>query len=98
MPYTASAESFNVISNKEFTFMALPYFFNINNLSELEFEWSLGTERKKQSSFLANLFGLKIINQQNTQEGSLEERLNVSASNRYQINQKAGKTIYVNIY
>jgi len=96
LPYITSAESFDIISDKEFSFLALPYFFNINSLKDLEFKWVLGDKSVKESSLTANVFGLKIINKQIG--GGLKEILKVVATNKWQGNQRIQKLININIY
>lgn len=87
---------FDVIADKETSFLALPYFFNIKSLKDLEFEWTLGDKSVRESSFIANVFGLKIINKQ--VGGSLEETLRVIATNKRQTDQRVQKLIKINIY
>lgn len=96
LPYTASTETFKVISGRETSFLALPYFFNIEALADLEFEWTLGDKSVKDSSQMANIFGLKIINKK--AEGSLEETFRVIATNKKQSDQRVQKIIKINIY
>lgn len=96
LPYTASMKTFKVISNKETSFLALPYFFNVEYLGNLEFEWTLGDKTVKDSSQVANVFGLKIINKE--AKGLLEETFKVIATNKKQTDQVIQKTIKINIY
>ena len=95
-PYISSSKTFNVISDKEMVFLALPYFFNINNLTDLEFKWELGKKSVKESSFTANIFGLKIINKK--VEGILEEELNLVTINKDWEDQKVINKINISIY
>lgn len=94
--YLASAENFDVISDQESLFLALPYFFNIKSLKDLEFEWTVENQSAKDSSFTANIFGLKIVNKQ--VGGSLGTDLNIIATNKTQTNQRVKKTINLNIF
>lgn len=87
---------FNVIADKKTSFLALPYFFNIKSLKDLEFEWTLGDKSVKESSLIANVFGLKIINKE--VRGSLEETLKVIAVNKKQTDQKVQKIVKITIY
>lgn len=87
---------FDVIADKETSFLALPYFFNIKSLTDLEFEWTLGDKSVKESSLIANIFGLKIINKE--VRGSLEETLKVIATNKRQADQRVQKIVKINIY
>lgn len=95
LPYIASAKNFKITSDKESSFLALPYFFNIKSIKDLEFEWTLGEKSAKQSSFTANVFGLKIINK--GAGTSLEENLKVVVTNKLQSNQIIQKIIKLNI-
>jgi len=96
LPYLASVENFNVVVNQESSFLALPYFFNIKSLQDLEFEWTVENQSVKESSFIANVFGLKIVNKQVA--GSLGTDLNVVVTNKTQANQGVKKTINLNIF
>ncbi len=96
LPYFASAKSFKVQSEKEFSFSAIPYFFNINSVRDLEFEWSLGEKSVEESSLTANIFGLKIVNKE--VEGTLKEKLKVSATNKQERDQRIQKVINIEIY
>lgn len=96
LPYAASIKDSDVIANKESSFSALPYFFNIKDLKNLEFDWAFADETYKESSLTANVFGLKIINKET--EGLLEQTLKVVATNRRQPDQKVLKTVKLNIY
>lgn len=96
LPYLASAENFDVFSDQENSFLALPYFFNIKSVKDLEFTWTVGDQSAKDSSFLANIFGFKIVNKQ--VEGSLEQDLNIIVTNKTQTNQSVRKTINLNIF
>ena len=96
LPYIASAKNFEVASDKEISFLALPYFFNVKSIKDLEFEWTLGKKSVKESSLIANIFGLKIVNKETG--GMLEETLKVIATNKSQLNQAIQKIIKLNIY
>jgi len=85
-----------IISDKEFSFLALPYFFNINSLKDLEFKWSLGDKSVKESSLTANIFGLKIINKE--VGGFLKETIKVLVTNKRQSDQRIEKLIKLNIF
>jgi hypothetical protein len=94
--YLASAENFDVMAGQESSFLALPYFFNIKSVKDLEFEWTIENQSAKDSSFTANIFGLKIVNKQ--VGGSLGTDLNIIATNKTQTNQRVKKTINLNIF
>jgi hypothetical protein len=96
LPYLASAKNFEIASDKEISFLALPYFFNVKNIKDLEFEWTIGKKSVKESSLVANIFGLKIVNKETG--GLLEENLKVIATNKSQLNQVIQKIIKLNIY
>ncbi len=96
LPYLTSDKKFDVVSDKESSFLALPYFFSIKKIKDLEFEWILGEKKVKDSSLVANVFGLKIINKE--VGGLLEETLKVVATNKLVSEQKVKKSINLNIY
>lgn len=99
LPYTTSIKNLDVIADKESSFFALPYFFNIKSLKNLEFSWTFADETYKEPSLLANtanVFGLKIINKE--ARGLLEQTLKVVATNRRQLNQKIQETVKLSIY
>lgn len=96
LPYTTSIENLNMASNKESSFLALPFFFNIRNLRQLKFNWTFADKTYDESSLTANVFGIKIINKKTG--GSLEQTLKVIATNRRQPDQRAQKTVKLNIY
>ncbi len=94
--YLNTLKAFKVPSNEEVKFLALPYFFNINKLDGLEFNWSLGKKSVSESSFTANVFGLKIINKE--VGGVLEEKLEVTTINKLWDRQIIHKYININVY
>lgn len=96
LSYLSSEKSFDIISDKEATFLALPYFFSIKSLKDLEFKWILGEKTAKESSLTANVFGLRITNKQVA--NPLEENLKVIVINKLRDGQKATKNIILNIY
>jgi len=96
LSYTASSKDFDVVSDKESSFSALPYFFNIKSLEDLEFNWTFADKSYKESSLTANIFGLKIINKK--VGTSLEKTLKVFATNKRQTDQRVQKTVKLNIY
>jgi len=96
LSYTASNKDFDVVSNEENSFFALPYFFNVKSLEDLEFNWTFADKSYKGSSLTANVFGLKIINKK--VGGSLEKILKVITTNKHQSDQGAQKTVKLNIY
>ncbi len=94
--YSASSEIFQVAAEKESSFIALPYFFNIDDMADLEFTWTFANKAIKEASLLANIFGMKIVNKE--VGGILEEILKVNATNTKQSSQADKKTIKINIY
>lgn len=96
LPYDISIKDFDVITDKESSFLALAYFFNIRSLRSLEFDWNFADKSYKESSLTANIFGIKIINKKTG--GSLERTLKVIATNRLQPEQKVEKRVSLNIY
>ncbi len=96
LPYATSIKDFDLITDEESSFLALPYFFNIKNLEDLEFNWTFADKTYKESSLTANVFGLKIINKETG--GLLEQTLKVIAANKRWPEQRVQKTIKLNIY
>lgn len=96
LPYTSSTKNLDVIADKESSFSALPYFFNIKALEDLEFSWTFADKTYGESSLTANVFGLKIINKE--VRGLLEQTLKVVATNRRQLDQEARETVNLDIY
>lgn len=96
LAYSISDSNFKVLTEQENSFLAFPYFFNAEKISDLEFTWSFANEDVKDSSLTANIFGMKITNKK--VGGILEEILKVSAKNKKQTNQADGRTVKVEIY
>ncbi len=96
LPYTTSAANFNLTTNKESSFLALPYFFSIKTLEDLEFDWTFADKTYKESSLTANVFGLKIINKE--AKGAFEQTLKVVTTNKRYPEQRAQTTVELNIY
>ena len=86
-----------ITSNKTFSFVAKPYFFSINKLTDLVFEWTLeGQSPIRSSDYNASVLDLNITNK-NTNEAS-KQNLLVNVKNSQAKEQGASKTIKINIY
>ena len=96
LPYSTAIKDSEIFAEEETSFLALPYFFDIKSLWDLEFRWTFANEVYKESSLTANIFGLKITNKKTG--GSLEQILKVVATNIRRPGQGAEKAIKVNIY
>lgn len=96
LPYAVAIKDFELFADKETSFLALPYFFDIKTLLDLEFNWTFADKTYKESSLTANIFGLKIINKK--MGGSLEQALKVVATNMRRPDQIAKKAVRINIY
>ena len=95
LPYNTAIKDFDIISEEETSFLALPFFFDIKTMWDLEFRWVFANEVYKETSLTANIFGLKITNKK--VGGSLEQILKVVATNLRRPGQGAEKTIKVNV-
>ncbi len=86
-----------VLSNKEFSFVAKPYFFSIKGLSDLTFEWNFpGKEPIVSSDYNASVLRLTVSS--NKLDESIENSLRVSVKNTKDPRQEASQTIKLNIY
>lgn len=84
--FNQSVEKLNLTSQQEVNLIALPYFFNIDKITDLNFVWQLDTQRlSNPEQTNQNLFTLKIgeIGQ------SIIKNLIVSAENKYNPLEKA---------
>jgi len=82
---------------REFSFKAKPYFFSINKLTDLEFEWRLpGQEPIISSDYSASVLNLDISEKDNQEV--FENNLWLGISNKNGSKQKAFKTINFVIY
>ncbi|MFH2013368.1 MAG: hypothetical protein ABIJ17_00110 [Patescibacteria group bacterium] len=90
--------SSSIISpGREFSFIAKPYFFSINKLTDLEFEWNvLGQDPIVSSGYNASVLNLSISDKENN--NVLESNLSLKISNKNGSNQEEFKTINFLIY
>lgn len=87
-----------VLSNKEFSFVAKPYFFNIKKLTDLTFEWNLpGKDPIISSAYNASVLNLTVSNNSTTDE-SQENSLWVSAKNIKNPEQQVSQFLKLKIY
>lgn len=90
-------DSKTISPGKEFSFIAKPYFFSINKLTDLTFEWFVpGQEAIISSDYDASVLDLNISGKENDEV--LKSALRVSAQNNKDPRQKASQTINVLIY
>lgn len=84
-------EEYQVTSNQEIKFIAQPYFFNVDNLDELNYVWSLNGQTVSQvdDNEEANVFTLKV----GLVEGVVEQDLKVSIENKNNPIERAQKTV-----
>jgi hypothetical protein len=90
-----SAESYLVLPEQETDFIAQPYFFNINRITDLSFKWNLG----EQEAFLIdsitpNVLSLKV----NQRTETASQTLFVSAENKsnpFQTAQTKAEIIFI---
>lgn len=88
---------YTVLSGKTFSFVARPYFFSINKLTDLIFEWTFsGKEPIISSDYDASIFNLTISDKNTPQ--TTESDLWVNVKNTLDETQKAFKSMKINIY
>lgn len=83
-------------SEEKTSFIAVPYFFNVEKLTDLNFEWSLSNQKPVVSStYNANILDLAI-----KKEGvqPLETKLEINVSNKIGTIQSASQTIKIQVY
>ena len=86
-----------VFADKNFSFVAKPYFFSIKKLTDLVFEWTLsGTKPVISSDYNASVFNLTISGK--TSNEILESSLLVNVKNPKDDRQKAFGSMKINIY
>ena len=86
-----------VLAGEKFSFIAKPYFFSINKLTDLVFEWNLaGKEPIISSDYNASVLDLTISGKQGN--GSAESEIRVNVKNSSDDSQKADQSIKINIY
>ena len=74
-----SFKKYLITSNQAVEFTAIPYFFNIKNIDDLDYSWQFGTQNAAQEdSRNLNILKLKIGKVANT----LTQNLQLSATNR----------------
>jgi hypothetical protein len=96
LPYTISSKDSIIFTHKVNSFLALPYFFSISTMEDLEFNWDFANKTIKESSLTANLFGIEITNKTVTE--LLKQALGVFVKNEKESNQRAEEIININIY
>ena len=95
LPYTIFSKDSIIPSIKDNFFLALPYFFDIRTIENLEFNWSFGNKTIEEPSLVANLFGIKITNK--GVSDLLKQALGVFVINKEEDNQRAEELININI-
>ena len=96
LKYNNIPKNYQVFADQEVSFVALPFFFSINNIEDLEFEWSFANKQSKESSLTANLFGLKVVNKE--EQEPLSTELQVKALNKKWYEQGIIKKLPVVVY
>lgn len=95
-PSQASIASI-ILADKKFSFVAKPYFFSIQKLTDLVFEWTLsGKEPIISSDYDASIFNLTISGKTNNE--TFESNLLVNVKNPKDERQKAFGSMKINIY
>ena len=86
-----------VLSDKEFSFFARPYFFSIEKFADFVFEWNFaGQEPIISSDYGANVLDLTITNKADNK--TTDKNLWLRVSNKFEKRQEASQTIKVKIY
>ena len=86
-----------VLAEKEFSFIAKPFFFGVKELTGLSFEWRFpGQEPIISSDYDANVLALTISGKEN--EEILENNFWVSVTNKTDPRQKVSQRIKIQIY
>jgi hypothetical protein len=86
-----------VLAGKEFSFIAKPYFFSIQRLTDLTFQWRFaGQEPIVSSEYDANVLDMTISGKED--KGTLEKDLWVDVTNKTETRQNATQSIKVQIY
>lgn len=86
-----------ILADKKFSFVAKPYFFSINKLTDLVFEWTLsGKEPIISSDYDASIFNLTISGKISSE--TIESNLLVNVKNPKDERQKAFGSMKINIY
>jgi len=88
------ANKYEIKSDQEAQFIAKPYFFNINNINELDYKWgSNQQEASKINENNPNILVLKI----NKLTKSIKQKLSISVENKNNNFQRAQKTIEITL-
>ena len=91
---TILANKYEIKSNQEVQFIAKPYFFNINNINELDYEWGSGEQKaSKNNENNPNILILKI----NKLTELIKKKISISVENKNNNFQRAQKTIEVTL-
>ena len=86
-----------VLSGKEISFIAKPYFFSIDKLANLTFNWQInGQQPTTSSDYGASILNLTIPEKKGTK--LLEKELQINVTNRVNSGQRASQKIKLQIY
>jgi len=86
-----------VLAGKEFSFIAKPYFFSIERLTDLTFQWRFaGRQPIISSEYDANVLDMTISGKED--KGTLEKNLWVDVVNKTESRQKANQSIKIRVY
>lgn len=86
-----------VLADQKFSFVAKPYFFSINKLTDLVFEWALSGKKPIISSdYDASVFNLTISGKNSSE--TAESNLWVNVKNSQAEEQTANQSMKINIY
>jgi len=86
----------SLANTNKLSIIAKPYFFSINKLTDLVFEWTLeGQNPIKSSDYDANILDINILNKHNNQ--FVEQELRIGVENSNEKEQKAYDSIKINL-
>lgn len=93
-----SSKTSFVLAEKEFSFIAKPFFFSVKELTGLSFEWRFpGQEPIISSDYDANVLALTISGKEGFEE-VLENNFRISVTNKADPRQKVSQRIKIQIY
>ena len=96
IPITKSEVVLSRHNNDQFSIIARPYFFSINKLTDLEFEWTLsGQEPIISSNYNASILDIGVSNKNTYQ--TIEQSLWLNVKNLIETEQSAYNSIKINI-
>lgn len=93
-PFLVFSDKYQFADNQDIEFIATPYFFNITNINDLEYQWKLNTQEAPQIDS-NNLYALTLKIDQVTK--TITQRLSLWVENVYNRIQRAQSTVEITI-